>query len=242
MHTKLAIALLGAAALPLIAPAQQLHGPLMNIPVPTTITSGGRSPFALATHRGPIARYHRSGSTLASPYLYPDYSYLDYSAEPAAEAAPQVVVVQIPTAAEPPVKETKASPLLIEWQVDRYVRVSDTDSNAGTTTDAQSDRTEPSSPKPTAPMSNKRPQTIEPTPADLAPVVLVYRDGRREQIRDYTIADGIIYARGDYWTDGYWTKKIQLAALNIPASMKASQDRGARFVLPASANEVVTRP
>src|SRR4029077_4589431 len=33
-------------------------------------------------------------------------------------------------------------------------------------------------------------------PHELAPTVLVYRDGRREEVREYSIADGVLYARG----------------------------------------------
>jgi len=40
-------------------------------------------------------------------------------------------------------------------------------------------------------------------PHELAPTVLVYRDGRREQIREYSIADGVLYARSDYYAVGY---------------------------------------
>ena len=73
------------------------------------------------------------------------------------------------------------------------------------------------------------PATAEPAPPELTPVVLVYRDGHREQIREYSIANGTIYARGDYWNDGYWSKKIQLTALDLPASSpkaSAAQDLG----------------
>jgi hypothetical protein len=52
----------------------------------------------------------------------------------------------------------------------------------------------------------------------------------------------VMYARGDYWRDGYWTKNIQLSALNISATLKTNQDHGVKFVLPAGPNEVVTRP
>jgi len=61
---------------------------------------------------------------------------------------------------------------------------------------------------------------------ELAPTVLVYRDGRREEVREYSIADGVLYARGDYYAVGYWNKKIELVTLDLPQTMKANQERG----------------
>jgi hypothetical protein len=76
-------------------------------------------------------------------------------------------------------------------------------------------------------------------PHELAPTMLVYRDGHREEIREYSIADGVLYARGDYYAVGYWNKKIELVALDLPQTVKANQERGVKFVLPDSPNQVV---
>jgi hypothetical protein len=76
----------------------------------------------------------------------------------------------------------------------------------------------------------------------LPPATLIFRDGHSEEVRDYTIADGILYARGDYYSDGYWNKKIGLTALNIPETLQANATRNVKFVLPSSPNEVITRP
>ena len=78
----------------------------------------------------------------------------------------------------------------------------------------------------------------EPLPA----AVLIFRDGHSEEVRDYTIADGMLYARGDYYTDGYWNKKIDLATLSVAETMQANANRSVKFVLPSSPNEVITRP
>ena len=93
------------------------------------------------------------------------------------------------------------------------------------------------------------PRTLQkqpsPKPAaspELIPVTLLFRDGHQEDIRDYTIADGIIYARGDFYNDGYWNKKIELSALDLRETVKSNQARGVRFALPNSPNEVITRP
>ena len=56
--------------------------------------------------------------------------------------------------------------------------------------------------------SNSAPAIAATPPAhDLPPALLVFRDGHTEEVRDYTIADGILYARGDFYTDGYWAGK-----------------------------------
>jgi hypothetical protein len=91
-----------------------------------------------------------------------------------------------------------------------------------------------------------RPRATSPsvtTPvSELLPITLLFRDGHREEVRDYTIADGVIYARGDFYSDGYWNKKIELSALDLPETVKSNQESGVRFVLPSAPNEVITRP
>ena len=79
-------------------------------------------------------------------------------------------------------------------------------------------------------------------PRELAPVLLVFRDGHSEEVRNYTIADGILYASGDYYTDGYWNKNIEFSSLNLSQTQQANASRNVRFVLPSSPNEVITRP
>ena len=77
---------------------------------------------------------------------------------------------------------------------------------------------------------------------ELTPAVLVFRDGHSEEVRDYAIADGTLYVRGDYYTDGYWNKKIELSSLNLSQTLQANLDRHVKFILPSSPNEIVTRP
>jgi hypothetical protein len=136
----------------------------------------------------------------------------------------------------PSINESSSSqPLMIELQNGHYVRVDSTVANGDPL---------PLDPPPSRARSihsvastNSAPQT-QPLP----PAVLIFRDGHSEEVRDYTIADGILYARGDYYTDGYWNKKINLIALNVPETMQANANRNVKFVLPSSPNEVVTRP
>jgi hypothetical protein len=79
-------------------------------------------------------------------------------------------------------------------------------------------------------------------PRDLPAAILIFRDGHSEEVHDYTIADGSLYARGDFYTDGYWNKKIDLSALNLAATMQTNSARNVKFVLPSSPNEIITRP
>ena len=77
---------------------------------------------------------------------------------------------------------------------------------------------------------------------DLPAAVLIFRDGHSEEVHDYTIADGFLYARGDYYIDGYWNKKIDLATLDLPRTLQDNAARKVKFILPSSPNEVITRP
>jgi hypothetical protein len=132
--------------------------------------------------------------------------------------SPAPVVVQ-PAA---PVQEVKpANPLLIELQGDRFVRLTGNDVNP-----------------PLAAAGAAQPMAH----AELPPAVLVFRDGRRQEVSSYSIIGPVLYASGSYWTNGYWTQKILLADLNLPATFEANQERGVNFVLPSAPDQVVTRP
>jgi len=84
--------------------------------------------------------------------------------------------------------------------------------------------------------------TQPPAHPELPPTVLIFRDGHREQVPEYAIVGSTLYATGDYWQSGHWTKNIRLSALNIPATVKANHDNRVNFMLPSAPNEVVTRP
>jgi hypothetical protein len=162
------------------------------------------------------------------------FFYSDYPSQPVIYERPvsPVVVVQPSSTAAP--AEGKPEPLMIEWQGDKYVRYSGQRESAKSLdySDSVSNR------------SSTRAQ-LHPAQAahvDLPPVVLVYPDGHREQVSDYVIANGNLYARGDYWRDGFWEKTIQLSALDIPATLRTNSQSGANFVLPTGPNEVITRP
>ncbi len=206
------------------------------------IRAGGRLITNRLNSQGARRRYpERNGAgrgysplLWGEPYFYDDD---DGGALAAATDNPvQVVMVAAPAGASTVAKEVPAEPLLIEWQGDHYARVGEPDGEKAKSTSAHGM---------TAKSGGSRQQpdlSRETSSAELLPVELVYRDGHREQVRQYTIANGVLYANGNYWTDGYWTKNIQLRTLDLPATALASQERGVRFRLPSSATEVITRP
>ncbi len=222
-----------------VAPRSEAQVRAAGVSVGHGPASGMGRGFGVAVSRTPgMERFHRSPIFLGSPYFYSDYP-----TEPVVqETPPQVVVVQAPAATEH-VKVATIEPLMIEWQEDHYARLSVSQEAAANTKPVRLDYVETHA-RPALTLTRSalaQSGHAEDAAPALPPVVLVYRDGHHEEIRDYTIVDGTIYARGDYWTDGYWNKKIQLAALDLPATAKASQADGAKFVLPSSPNEVVTR-
>jgi hypothetical protein len=136
------------------------------------------------------------------------------------------------TADTPP--EPKSEPLMIELQGNRYVRFGGRQQSAERGVNAAPDYADAEAAK----SSRPRPQTQP----EIPPTVLIFRDGHREQVPEYTIVGRTLYASGDYWQTGHWTKDIQLSALNIPATEKANHDNGLKFMLPSAPNEVVLGP
>ena len=110
------------------------------------------------------------------------------------------------------------NPLMIELQGDHLVRV----------TDAQ--------------LNQPLARSSAPQQTELPPAVLVFRDGRRQEVSSYAIIGPALYASGSYWTNGYWTQKILLADLDLAATLQANQQRGVNFVLPSAPDQVITRP
>jgi hypothetical protein len=174
--------------------------------------------------------------------LYPNNSSApdpSAAALPSAAQAPSILLQALAPAAATQ-QPSASQPLLIELQGGRYVRL-----NGGDT--SGNDLFSPAPVASAARNSSRLPNvgkqsTPDISPHVLSPVALVFRDGHNEEVRDYTIAGGMIYVRGDYYSDGYWNKKIELSALNLPETFKSNQQRGVRFVLPSGPNEVITRP
>jgi hypothetical protein len=75
-----------------------------------------------------------------------------------------------------------------------------------------------------------------------AETLLIFRDGRSEVTNGYAVIGDALYEQSNYWTSGTWTKKIPIADLDVPATMRANQQRGLTFKLPTGPNEVVLQP
>jgi hypothetical protein len=221
MFRRLSIALLAAAVLVPLS-AAQMRG------AHSGFGRGVRANPALRHSLRPFARPFgegvNEGSFLGWPLPYSDDSTAPYLLE---GASPPIVVLQ-QAAADDSSRKFKPQPLLIELRGDRYVRFGGITPNdeAGSSTHTGY------SPEITQPAASLPERAASPT-------LLVYRDGHREEISDYAIADGVIYVRGDYWQNGDWTKRIPLSAVDAPATMKANQQRRVKFLLPSAPNVVI---
>jgi hypothetical protein len=148
-----------------------------------------------------------------------------------------------------------SDPLLIELHGDRYIRVNspaiDGEALALAPTPSAVRAGNRQTPKPgsrfsKAPAQNPGARSVTtvavaPVPPALPAAILIFRDGHSEEVRDYTIANGFLYARGDFYNDGYWNKQISLASLNLTQTSEANARRNVNFLLPASPNEVIAR-
>jgi hypothetical protein len=166
------------------------------------------------------------GVPFFSDGLYSDSVYPAYGAQPA------IIVMQAPLAAEPEHLAPPAQPLLIELQGDRYVRLSGDDTSGAQIIDGESVREGKALTGAAHPIPAREPIST----------LLVFRDGHREEVSDYTITDGVLYAHGDYYADGASNQKVALSALNLPETVASNRSRGVAFRLPRAANEVIIGP
>jgi len=93
-----------------------------------------------------------------------------------------------------------------------------------------------------APVSMMQPKLIElpaarEKPQPTLPTVLVWRNGQREEINQYTISGSFLY---DY-TKPRASRRISLDDLDLDATERANQQRGVQFLIPASPSEVTVR-
>jgi hypothetical protein len=176
---------------------------------------------------------------LPYPYFYSD-SDAGYASQEVSQ--PQVIVVPAlaPPALPPPPAPRES--LLIEWQGDHFVRTTMSAESPSSAQIAPDYSEKTPSALPVAVRSAPEQRVAVDAPRELPPAVLVFHDGSQEEVSEYTIMSGTIYSKADYWTTGSWTRKIQIADLDVPATLKLNQERGVKFVLPASPNEVVIRP
>jgi len=214
----LLVAILGALLVAPPAPAQGRggHGAGAGARGRSSFASNGRGGFARPAQR----------PFLNEPYLFPAYFYPYYDFEyapgaPEPGAAQPMIVMQPPQPAAP--QAPPAESLLLENHGGQWVRV------------------------PTViQMAIPQPGIAEPTVAapplpQLPPAIVVFRDGHMEELGKYMIQGVVLLTTADYWSTGSWTRKIPLAELDIPASLKLNRERGSKFNLPSGPNEVVVR-
>lgn len=204
---------------------------LLALAAPFSMTAQ-RMGFAHFSGRGRGFNRPGFGRTAFYPVPWFDPFYSGYDSDVASPAPqPMVVLMQAAAPATAPDPAAPALPLMIELQGDRYVQVS-------------GDAVSPSL------MIDRIPAVQPAVPsraattaaAQLTSTILVFRNGQRQEVSAYTIADGTLYAVSDYYNSGVWNQKIALSALNLPETLAANQSRGVRFRLPSAPNEVIVGP
>jgi hypothetical protein len=169
------------------------------------------------------------------------YSDSDRGAQyPESSQPPVIVLPAVPpssaaSGAGPP---SPAQSLLIELQGNSYVQVSGNSSSPAQLLDQSGNDKEDNKTK-DARNRQGLPPPIQPSPQ---PAVLVFRDGHRQEVSDFTIADGFLYASSDYYRSGSWNQKIELAVLDLDETVQANQTRGVPFRLPSAPNVVIVGP
>ena len=153
---------------------------------------------------------------------YGDYGgYADYA--PGMTPAPPWQSEPQPVLADQP--ERLVQPMLLERQGDQWVKVTGySEAPAASQSQGQS-----------------RDEAAEP-PREIPPAVLVFRDGHQEEVKRYTIIGGTLFAKVDYYANGTWTRRIEIANLDVPATLKLNDERGSKFRLPSGPQEVMIRP
>jgi hypothetical protein len=190
------------------------------------------SHFAPRFHDGAYSR----SSFYPLPFGDPFYSdYLSSMGYPVA-AQPPVIFLQAPPAPAPDRAPAPVQPLLIELRGDRYVRVTGSETPGA---EMIAPETIAQIPDPSRSQARNEERASSPEPP---PAILIFRDGHSEETSDYTIANGVLYTRSDFYTNGSWTRKIELSSLNLPETLKSNQSRGVRFQLPSFPNEIIVRP
>jgi len=201
-------------------------------------SSAGLGSFGFSPHAAPASHFatgiwktstgdFRTGRAYRAAYLDGGLPLWWDASYDSSSAPPQVYVMQAPPSAPaasslaPPTPAQ--DPLMIELRGDKYVRVSSTTQPGAVDIAHGTD-------------------SIARSAVRLVPTVFVFRDGHREESSDYSIYDGVVHARTQFWTDGSWSRQIPLASLNIPESLRVNQERGVQLLLPSAPNEVIVRP
>lgn len=171
-------------------------------------------------------------------FYYPDMFPDAYDSSEPVEPMVQPIIVQPSVAAQPQQPAAKSiEPLVLEDRNGQWMRVP-----VGSQVSVNAQPNPPNGVESRRPSATSGWDENSGVPAlELPPAVLVFRDGHREQVRNYMIQGNDLYTSADYWSTGSWTKKIPLADLDVPATLRLNADRGAEFNLPRSPNQVIVR-
>jgi hypothetical protein len=194
------------------------------------VSGSSRANFARARR----TRRFFDGSGFGSPF------YSDYDSDPEFfEEPPPPFIARTtqPSAVVP----NPAESLVLELQGDHWVRLTNY-GQSQTGQILQPESQQASSQTSASLITAARQIPASQPPSELPPAVLVFRDGHQEEMGKYVIVGTTIYTSADYWSSGSWSRKVQIAALDIPATLKVNRERGAKFSLPSGPHEVMLRP
>lgn len=144
------------------------------------------------------------------------YVYSDYYEADYVSPEPQPIPVPVMQVKTEPIPD----PVLLELHGNEWVRVTNFNTASGPSAS-------------TAPPISAKP---------LPPAVLVFRDGHSEEVTSYSIIADSIHTKANYWSTGKWTRTIAVADLDLPATVRQNRERGIKFELPSSPDEIMVRP
>jgi len=177
----------------------------------------------------PSRRHFYSGYPF---YPYDDYYDSDYEPVTSEESPVNVVVAQPEQPPAPVASPVEA--LILENRDGQWVRIP-----TGRHFPISTGYTQPQAPS-LGPKGTGPKEALQP-PTKLPPAVLVFRDGHQEEVERYVVQGDSLYTSADYWSTGSWTRRIPIAELDVPASVKLNEARGGKFSLPTRPYEVVVR-
>jgi len=231
---RLAFAIAGSALLVSSAQAQGHVSFTSPIRATAPLRGGSGASRTRVVLRGARRSYARPSYY---PYFYPNY----YSEAEMVEAPPAEIFEESPAPSPAAPARVPGAALMIELQGDHWVRVTNNGETQVSGDSSQQTAQHEGNLSSAAPPPLRRAEASEP-PMELPHAVLVFRDGHQEEITKYMISGATIYAGADYWSGGSWTRKVQIAELDVPATLKLNQGRGAKFTLPSGPDEVMIRP
>ncbi len=196
---------------------------------------GGRGSYTIRVGRpaGRSGFRSRGGfGYIVAPYWWPDEGYQQPPSPPPQPPAAQEVVEKQAAPATPPTPPAES--LMLEYKNGQWVRVPTGEQMPPGPLTVQPESPGPAkTPAARAGRAEKVPPPPPPNP------VVVFRDGRQETLQHYMIEGGFLYVRQNYWVTGSWTKKIPLSEVNLPATVQANKQRGAKFELPTGPDDIV---